>query len=516
MAPNASREIHLCVVQPLNYVHSMGLLDAALHFRHQFESLGARVTVGKNRYRRDAVNLVFGAHLGFDAAILRAFACVFVNLEQLGAGGSSWAPAYLDLLRGGAVIDYDADNLAAYGGAPGEVPIIDFGFAPYLQPAQVIALEDRPIDLLFVGSMNDRRRHLIERIERCGRTVTTFDGPVYGPERDAFIAQARAVLNCHFYDSARFEQVRAFQSLSIGTPVVSERSGRSRPAPAYERSVAWFDPERPEAFFRGEFSSPAFCDRSRERIASFRACNPRAGYERALEFALGVAARQRMAQAASPWDPQRLVQIGSGKDYRPGWLNLDILPAAQPDVLLDLGREQRWPLGLRSPHWGEVELRAGGTEVIYASNVLEHVPDLPALMGNCLALLREGGAMVIEVPYEKAPSAWQDPTHVRAMNENSWLYYTDWFWYLGWFEWRFRLRELAWIDSQLRPCAREGASFMRVTLEKVATTLAERMVARANRPDFGGLIEPVVPPARGEVPAQDVPASRARAAPLEA
>ena len=36
-------------------------------------------------------------------------------------------------------------------------------------------------------------------------------GPVYGPERDHFVRQARAVLNCHFYDTSRFEQVRASQ-----------------------------------------------------------------------------------------------------------------------------------------------------------------------------------------------------------------------------------------------------------------------------------------------------------------
>ena len=55
--------------------------------------------------------------------------------------------------------------------------------------------------------------------------------------------------------------------------------------------------------------------------------------------------------------------------------------------------------------------------------------------------------MHVEVPYEGAPTAWQDPTHVRAMNENSWLYYTDWFWYLGWFEHRFAVASSSFLDS---------------------------------------------------------------------
>jgi hypothetical protein len=42
--------------------------------------------------------------------------------------------------------------------------------------------------------------------------------------------------------------------------------------------------------------------------------------------------------------------------------------------------------------------------------------------------------MHIHVPYDLSLGAWQDPTHVRAFNENSFLYYTDWHWYLNWEE----------------------------------------------------------------------------------
>lgn len=80
--------IHLCIVQPLGYVHSLGLVDPARYLRYQFRRFGASVTMAKNRLRHDAVNLVFGAHLGFDADQRRRQACIFVNLEQLGAGGA--------------------------------------------------------------------------------------------------------------------------------------------------------------------------------------------------------------------------------------------------------------------------------------------------------------------------------------------------------------------------------------------------------------------------------------------
>src|ERR1051325_9144980 len=59
--------IHLAIIQPAGYVHSLGFLDQARYFRHMFRRQGATVTMAKNRLREDAVNFVFGAHLGFPA-----------------------------------------------------------------------------------------------------------------------------------------------------------------------------------------------------------------------------------------------------------------------------------------------------------------------------------------------------------------------------------------------------------------------------------------------------------------
>ena len=107
---------------------------------------------------------------------------------------------------------------------------------------------------------------------------------------------------------------------------------------------------------------------------------------------------------------------------------------------------------------------------------------------------------LVEVPYEHAPEAWQDPTHVRAMNENSWKYFTVWFWYLGWFEHRFALADMQYLDEALEPCGRDAARFMRVLLRKVETTAAERITARSARPDFGGLLPPLHPHGSGRAP----------------
>src|SRR5262245_25684417 len=147
----------------------------------------------------------------------------------------------------------------------------------------------------------------------------------------------------------------------------------------------------------------------------------------------------------------RKINLGSGKDFRPDCLNIDIEDYWSPDIVADVSGD--FPPGGRARYatkrFGELEIAHGTFDEIISNDVLEHVPDLPRTMTNCLNLLRTGGVFNIVVPYDLSHGAWQDPTHVRAFNERSWLYYTDWFWYLRWRTHRFVMRELEFVPSDL-------------------------------------------------------------------
>jgi SAM-dependent methyltransferase len=134
-----------------------------------------------------------------------------------------------------------------------------------------------------------------------------------------------------------------------------------------------------------------------------------------------------------------ILNLGSGKDWQPEYLNADIQASKNPDWLVDISKV-KWGEVIDT-RLGQIEIAPGMFEVIVANDVLEHIPNLVDAMTNCKDLLEVGGEMRIHVPYELSLGAWQDPTHVRAFNENSWRYYTDWHWYLGWFD-RFELTTL--------------------------------------------------------------------------
>jgi len=196
-----------------------------------------------------------------------------------------------------------------------------------------------------------------------------------------------------------------------------------------------------------------------------------------------------MTDSAGTQLPRKL-NLGSGKAFKPDYLNIDINPMWRPDVCLDMSAADLFERELDSERFGRFRLPPGYFEEIVATDVLEHVPNLVTLMTNCLHLLREGGVLRALVPFDLSYGAWQDPTHVRAFNERSWLYYTDWHWYMGWREARFDLAEMGFALSDIgRKLLAEGTpedvvcrtpravDSMKVVLAKRRLTESERETA---------------------------------------
>ena len=191
------------------------------------------------------------------------------------------------------------------------------------------------------------------------------------------------------------------------------------------------------------------------------------------------------------------LNIGSGAKFKDNYLNLDIDRGFAPDIVFDLNQ----PLlinGMRqfdTERFGHITLHANSFASITALDVLEHLHNLTIAMSSCLELLRVGGLMHIFVPYDLSLGAWQDPTHVRAFNENSWQYYCEWFWRLGWTKARFARQKLSMVLSPYgQGLQRQGYSMeklartpravehMQVALEKVRLSQEDRQTLAQCRP----------------------------------
>ncbi|MEO5334479.1 MAG: class I SAM-dependent methyltransferase [Magnetococcus sp. YQC-5] len=136
------------------------------------------------------------------------------------------------------------------------------------------------------------------------------------------------------------------------------------------------------------------------------------------------------------------LNIGGGHQVLANYINIDINPACNPDLVLDLGQPLVLPKQVYTNRFGRFFMHKNGFKTISARGVLEHIPNLVTAMTNFLELLEPGGTLEILVPYDLSLEAWRNPTHCRAFNELSWLYYVESYHDLGWCEARFELIHL--------------------------------------------------------------------------
>ena len=281
--------------------------------------------------------------------------------------------------------------------------------------------------MLFYGAINERRKAVLEGLIARGLRIEFLAG-VYREARDRYIARAKVVLNLHYYPASVFETVRVSYLLANEKAVVAE-CGPNTTLP----------PELTDALCAVPYDGlvDACCQLVAD--AGARANLARRGFEcfSRLDEATHLAAALDLPVPPAPPALPAFLNLGSGKDWRANCLNVDIDATFRPDAVLDIARPDALGGRLESARFGAFSLHDNQFEAIFANDVLEHIPDLKTAMANILRLLKPGGSFHVQVPYELSLGAWQDPTHVRAFNENSWLYYTDWYWYLGWLEARF-------------------------------------------------------------------------------
>jgi hypothetical protein len=206
-------------VTPTGYLHSRCFEEVAISLKEAFAALGFEVPIVTDAAAVEGIGVVLGANLLPDVQAPLPKSLILYNLEQV-QNDSIWLNGkYLELLKRYPVWDYSERNIAALKSMGiTQVALCGIGYMPGLTR---IAPAAKDIDVLFLGSVNERRRQVFDQIKAQGKTVLTPFG-CYGAERDAFIARAKILLNLHFYEAQVFEIVRVSYLLANKCCVVSE------------------------------------------------------------------------------------------------------------------------------------------------------------------------------------------------------------------------------------------------------------------------------------------------------
>ena len=216
--------INVCLIKPKNYIHYLALQELAelIHFSVLELGLKSQITFNYCDNNPSTKNIVLGAHLLNDNLIedIPENTIIF-NTEQIESITENWKKKILNLARKNIIFwdysQYNLDYLSKTINIKGK--LFQIGYQKELN--RINHNIDKNIDVLFYGSINTRREHIINKLKDRKINVKTLFG-VYGKERDDLIAKSKLILNMHMYDSKIFEIVRVFYLLSNSIPVISE------------------------------------------------------------------------------------------------------------------------------------------------------------------------------------------------------------------------------------------------------------------------------------------------------
>ena len=231
-------DFNVCLPQPPGYLHNLGLVEFSQLLTYSLYDLGYQVAFRLNDIDMSARNILVGCH-PLDQRDLADIppSTIMVNTEQLyDEDRFGWNENIYAFARNFETWDYSESNVAAFDkrGISG-VKLLRIGHQPQLTR---IAKAKRPdIDVLFYGSVTDRREAILNGCRERGLTVVSLFG-VYADERDRYIARSKLVLNLHNHAAELFEIVRVHYLLSNAVAVVSEVNPTTNIPEMYRDAIA--------------------------------------------------------------------------------------------------------------------------------------------------------------------------------------------------------------------------------------------------------------------------------------
>lgn len=217
------KKFHIVLITPKENSHIKCFTEIIILLKKSIEECGYACSFAHNRFLADSFNIIIGAHLLHPNAIPKGFKIITFQFEQLSDHEGIFNQNLESVLkRSDFVWDYSIDNINFLEKRNIYAQYVPIGYNQILQ--QIPKQNNKDIDLLFFGSMNERRKKILQKIhlDTNIRTLTLFD--VYGQERNNFISRSKLVLNIHFFESQIFESVRISFLLNNNIPFLSEDS----------------------------------------------------------------------------------------------------------------------------------------------------------------------------------------------------------------------------------------------------------------------------------------------------
>jgi hypothetical protein len=229
-------KFNICLVAPPNYIHVLAFWELAELIHFSLIELGHDSSLQFKKMEKNATNIVLGCHL-LETELIPKMpqSTIFINTEQIYLDDTLWNKNIFEWAKHFEFWDYSEKNIAKFKelGIP-NVKLLRLGFQRELSRIKKAPHQD--IDVLFYGSINERRQEILSQLQIRGLKVKSVFGS-YGKDRDKLISRSKVVLNHHFYKSEIFEIVRVFYLLSNSIAVVGEVNDTTSIDETYKNAI---------------------------------------------------------------------------------------------------------------------------------------------------------------------------------------------------------------------------------------------------------------------------------------
>jgi hypothetical protein len=205
---------NVTLIYPPAYRFAYLLTDICRFFAFGLRDLGHRADLTVNQLDRSAINVIVGTHLmtqgDVQSIVGSDLRCVALQSEWLSIGtsgkvissfqGENFEPILRPLFeRADAIWDAFHSNISMerrLGVDPERIKWLStYGYAADLQEINHRSWAEKDIDVLFFGSIGDRRGALLQELGKHMHTVAVLDAPA--AFRNDLIARAKLNVNLH-------------------------------------------------------------------------------------------------------------------------------------------------------------------------------------------------------------------------------------------------------------------------------------------------------------------------------
>ena len=436
----AIRKANVCITRMEGYPHTEAFREIAERIEEECRRNSIPCSITSKVDEDAEISFILGAHLMPEQyKILDKKNTIIVNLERLAPLESNKINnQYLELIKEFKFIDFTSENSEFCRKNKIHEPL--YIYRPWHEAiwSRVQAEAGKEWDACFIGSITPRRQNLINCLERGGIKVKTAFN-CYSAERDLILSKSKIALNIHAYAESNSAEIwRLGYYISNNISIVSEKSCFEEGEESISRNLVQADYDNFTEVVRKELIRVENYSYKHQQLKELNAAATKCSIQ-------NNGTPKKIEKAPKPLT----LNIGCGIDWHEDALNIDIKTTGAEDLVLDISKPwEKINRFHQTQRFGLIYLGECCFDIIEASCVLEHVEDLTKTLQNLARLLKPGGWLFLRFPHQDSLGAWQDPTHVRGMNEHLFKYLNEWSEYIELGDIKLKPKWMSFIEEE--------------------------------------------------------------------